>query len=194
MNEEIIKTLLHIVNYMEDGNNFNGVAPHKKFVYYDNIIVIKMSYDNDVFIDYCITVDSILSENIESIERGIYNKVEILRKHLPSREKDIAEGYEVALPIKNKEVSQEPIKEERKLQCKDIDLTLILQLIYAHRINRDTPFAYEILTDMGFPINVIYAKYIKLNKKGYVEYGVSIRTGWLTDEGIAKLKELGGKL
>ena len=41
-----------------------------------------------------------------------------------------------------------------------------------------------------FPEKVIYAKMAKLDRRGLIEYGVSLRTGWLTSKGLARLYEL----
>ena len=40
------------------------------------------------------------------------------------------------------------------------------------------------------PEKVIYAAMERDHDKGYLEYGVSLRTAWLTEKGEQKLKEL----
>lgn len=78
------------------------------------------------------------------------------------------------------------------MQAKDIPLKTILQLIYDHDKKRTKLFAYEVLIGQGIPEKVVYAKYDNIDSKGYVNCGVSLRTGWLTQKGIDRLKELGG--
>jgi len=41
-----------------------------------------------------------------------------------------------------------------------------------------------------FPFKVIEAKYLKAEKKGWLDYGVSLTTGWLTPEGKKELQRL----
>ena len=49
---------------------------------------------------------------------------------------------------------------------------------------------YSQLMARGFPEKVVYAKLAKLERRGFIEYGVSLRTGWLTDAGRAALQRL----
>jgi hypothetical protein len=44
----------------------------------------------------------------------------------------------------------------------------------------------------GAPEKVIYAAMQREEDKGYLEWGVSLRTAWLTDSGKSKLAELYG--
>jgi len=53
----------------------------------------------------------------------------------------------------------------------------------------DYEFPYVILQRMtGQPEKVCYRAMERASNRGYIEYGVSLRTGWLTDEGIRLLK------
>ena len=55
--------------------------------------------------------------------------------------------------------------------------------------NLRAPFPYERLGDR-FPWKVLYRKMEQMDEKGCLEYGVSLSTGWLTDKGKARLREL----
>jgi len=44
---------------------------------------------------------------------------------------------------------------------------------------------------LGLPLKVVEAKFRKLERRGLIECGVSLRTAWLTDAGKARLAELG---
>ena len=70
-----------------------------------------------------------------------------------------------------------------------IGLLELLELVDAHDWDKDKPFAYEVLIQK-YPEKKVYAKIDKLVRKGYLEFGVSARTGWLTAKGKAKLHEL----
>lgn len=48
---------------------------------------------------------------------------------------------------------------------------------------------YEYLAEWaGAPIKVCYRAMERAFDRGLIEYGVSLRAGWLTDKGIEKLK------
>lgn len=49
---------------------------------------------------------------------------------------------------------------------------------------------YKVWVARGFPEKVVYAKYDKMMRKGYLEYGVSLRTAWLSEKGEDRLAEL----
>lgn len=50
------------------------------------------------------------------------------------------------------------------------------------------PFPYEALAaSTGQPEKVCYRAMERAEKRGLIEYGVSLRTGWLTDKGKALL-------
>jgi len=46
------------------------------------------------------------------------------------------------------------------------------------------------LIDRGYHPKVAASIIDRLDRKGYIEYGVSARSGWLTDEGIDALRQL----
>ena len=70
-----------------------------------------------------------------------------------------------------------------------IKLLKILELIHAHDMDRTRSFAFDILYEQ-YPPKQVDAKFEKIYRKGYIECGVSVRTGWLTGKGLAKLYEL----
>lgn len=47
------------------------------------------------------------------------------------------------------------------------------------------PFVDAILVEMGYPPKVADAIILRLARRGWIEWGVSMRTGWLTDKGRA---------
>ena len=49
------------------------------------------------------------------------------------------------------------------------------------------PFTYERFKNM--PEKVVYRKMEKLNAQGYLEYGVSLRTAWLTEKGLLTIND-----
>ena len=53
--------------------------------------------------------------------------------------------------------------------------------------NRDLPFTYERFPD--FDEKLVYKKMEKLSDEGYLEYGVSLRTAWLTQKALDLIKE-----
>jgi len=59
----------------------------------------------------------------------------------------------------------------------------------AHTERRMMTWEY-ISEKTGAPKKVIYAAMEREDDNGYLEWGVSLRTSWLTDEGEAKLREL----
>jgi hypothetical protein len=51
-------------------------------------------------------------------------------------------------------------------------------------------FPYEILHRItGQPGKVCYRAMERAEMRGYIDYGVSLRTGWLTDKGLMLIKE-----
>ena len=55
-------------------------------------------------------------------------------------------------------------------------------------LNRKAPWKF-LLEEFKAPVNVIYSAMERDFNKGYLEYGVSLRTSWLTKEGEQFLKE-----
>ena len=70
-----------------------------------------------------------------------------------------------------------------------IGLYEILSLIDEYEMDRTRPCAYQILYGR-YPPKQVDAKFEKIYRKGYIECGVSVRTGWLTGKGMEKLYEL----
>lgn len=56
------------------------------------------------------------------------------------------------------------------------------------RENQDGPWAYEILSrETGQPEKVCFKCMERAEERGLLEYGVSLRTAWPTDKGLALL-------
>ena len=70
-----------------------------------------------------------------------------------------------------------------------IGLLEILELVYDRMFDKSAPFAYEVLYQK-YPPKKVDRKFDTLVRRGYLEFGVSARTGWLTGKGMAKLFEL----
>lgn len=52
------------------------------------------------------------------------------------------------------------------------------------------PWPYEILSrKLGQPEKVCYRAMERANNRGYIEYGVSLRSGWLSDLGEKLLRD-----
>jgi len=49
--------------------------------------------------------------------------------------------------------------------------------------------ADELLIARGYPPKVAASIIDRLDRRGYIEYGVSARSGWLTPEGKVALRE-----
>jgi len=56
--------------------------------------------------------------------------------------------------------------------------------------NLDLPWPYEALAaETGQPEKVCFRAMERADRRGFLEYGVSLRTAWLTEKGKALLKE-----
>jgi hypothetical protein len=81
------------------------------------------------------------------------------------------------------------------MACKDISDKQVCQAYAKMRelIENDNipaPMPYDYLQEMtGECFKVCYRSMERAYNRGYIEYGVSLRTGWLTDKGKALLKE-----
>lgn len=53
---------------------------------------------------------------------------------------------------------------------------------------KDFPFTYEAFPQ--WPEKLVFKKMEKLSDEGYLEYGVSLRTAWLTEKGKKYLKDV----
>ena len=74
------------------------------------------------------------------------------------------------------------------MQAKDIPDSRLLKLLHAQR--HGYPFAYRVLYDEGVPPKVVEAKFGRFFRRGWIEYGVSLRTGWLTTKGEDALRAI----
>lgn len=75
----------------------------------------------------------------------------------------------------------------RRPKCSDIPDRLILELCHEfHDGSHANPTPDEALSRL-FPAKVVLAKMGKLQDRGLIEVGVSLRTGWLTDKGYEVL-------
>lgn len=72
--------------------------------------------------------------------------------------------------------------ENKQSSLKDIPDIVVLKRQKEWCENKDLPFTYEAFPQ--WPEKLIYRKMEKLVDKGYLEYGVSLRTSWLTDKGL----------
>lgn len=75
------------------------------------------------------------------------------------------------------------------------DISTLIVLLAAESAHSEKRFmTWEYIQKMtGAPEKVIYAAMKREDDRGYLEWGVSLRTAWLTNEGKAKLKELKGE-
>lgn len=74
--------------------------------------------------------------------------------------------------------------------AKDIDERELLVYIRDRKVARsETPNPVEAWVAKGYPEKVAYAKLAKLDKKGFIEWGVSIRQCWLTAKGESHLTQ-----
>jgi len=71
---------------------------------------------------------------------------------------------------------------------KDITDEQVLRAVIKSRETDFTPWPYEILeAETGQPEKVCYRAMERADRRGLLEYGVSLRTAWLTDKGKALL-------
>lgn len=77
----------------------------------------------------------------------------------------------------------------KTIQCKHLPDGMVLYRIqrYQSRPQSRLPFPTEELIAEGWPEGVVYAKWARLDDRGWLEYGVSLRTAWLTDAGQVAL-------
>jgi hypothetical protein len=77
----------------------------------------------------------------------------------------------------------------RPFQCKDIPDGEVL-LAYERSSNENAPYPYiQLMEKYNCPFKVAYQKMQRLSDGNYVDYGVSLRCGWLTDKGKEALKK-----
>lgn len=64
------------------------------------------------------------------------------------------------------------------------------QIAMRHPHAPHVPYPYEILSViLEQPEKVCYRAMERAERRGYIEYGVSLRTGWLTQKGRDLIKE-----
>lgn len=104
---------------------------------------------------------------------------------------------------------------QKKMQCKDLPTAEVLFAMWAwheevRQINAEhrTPgtigtvslevarmYPPDVVQVMMYlydvPEKLVYAKLDKLERKGLIEYGGTIRLGWPTDKGLALMREAG---
>jgi hypothetical protein len=85
------------------------------------------------------------------------------------------------------------MKREKRLQTKHIsDVQVLWAYVESSRRNHDM-WPYDVLQrDLGVPLKVAYAAMERADRRGLVEYGVSLRSGWVTDQGLLKLARAAG--
>jgi len=74
------------------------------------------------------------------------------------------------------------------MKMKDISTLIVLEA--AEHANSDMMTWEYIQQKIDAPEKVIYAAMEREDERGYLEWGVSLRTAWLTEKGQLKLKEL----
>lgn len=77
------------------------------------------------------------------------------------------------------------------MRTKDIDTKTVL--LACHDFHSDFDFRAPwkiIMEETGAPEKVVYSAMEREEKRGYLECGVSLRTAWLTDEGMTMLSQL----
>lgn len=72
----------------------------------------------------------------------------------------------------------------KKWKMSDITDLMVVKAVAAWLADRDGPFPYEQLSaETGAPEKVCYRACERADGRGYLDYGVSLRTAWLTDKG-----------
>lgn len=70
----------------------------------------------------------------------------------------------------------------------DITDLMVCKAAAVYSEARDIRFITDILVmETGAPLKVVYAAVERTFGRGYLDYGVSLRTAWLTDKGLALL-------
>jgi hypothetical protein len=70
-----------------------------------------------------------------------------------------------------------------KYQLKDIPIREVLEQQRRWQKNKELPYTYEVLGKKYGSEKLVFKKMEKLADEGYLEYGVSLRTAWLTEKG-----------
>lgn len=73
------------------------------------------------------------------------------------------------------------------MKLSDIPIEKILAYQQKWWDNKDLPFCYEAFPE--YPPKLVFKKMEQLADRDYLEYGISLRTAWLTDKGKEYLKQ-----
>lgn len=77
-----------------------------------------------------------------------------------------------------------------KFSLKDIPTREVLEQQQKWWENKELPFTYEVLGQKYGSEKLVFMKMQKLLREGYLEYGVSLRTAWLTEKGKSVISPL----
>lgn len=77
-----------------------------------------------------------------------------------------------------------------RFSLKDIPIEEVLIQQQKWWDNKSLPFTYEVLAEKYGSEKLVYKKMEQLDNLGYLEYGVSLRTAWLTKKGEEFLKNV----
>lgn len=70
------------------------------------------------------------------------------------------------------------------MATKDVTDKMVCAAVAQWRADRGGPWPYEILmSQTGEPFKVCYRAMERCDRHGFIEYGVSLRTSWLTPDG-----------
>lgn len=78
------------------------------------------------------------------------------------------------------------------MKASDLPDREVLEVIRRHW-DEGGPWVDEHYASLDVPFKVVLAKLAKLDKRGLLEWGTSLRTAWLSPEGRAALEQLGDK-
>ena len=68
-------------------------------------------------------------------------------------------------------------------QLKDISIKEVLEQQQRWWEDKNLPYTYKVLGEKYGSEKLVFKKMEWLASKGYLEYGVSLRTAWLTEKG-----------
>lgn len=69
-----------------------------------------------------------------------------------------------------------------KFSLKDISIKEVLEQQQKWWNNKELPFTYEVLGEKYGSEKLVYKKMEQLDRLGYLDCGVSLRTAWLTEK------------
>lgn len=79
--------------------------------------------------------------------------------------------------------------ERRRWKRSDISERLVLD-VYSRPHGERYPADEVLMRETGAPRKVVWAAMIRELDRGSIEFGVNLRGGWLTKEGVARLANL----